>query len=65
MCQALRDLMKDEIEGEIAEATAEATAGTKLDDIKKMMKNLKLSAIQAMQALEIPEQDRDKFLAML
>ncbi len=61
MCQALRELMKDEI----AEERADATANTTLDDIKKMMKNLKISAIQAMQALEIPEADQAKYSALL
>ncbi len=57
ICQALRELMKDEI--------AEERVNTKLDDIKKMMKNLKISAIQAMQALEIPEADQAKYSALL
>ena len=69
MCQALRELMKDEIEEEIAEATAEVTAevtaDTKLDDIRKVMKNLKLSAVQAMQALEIPEAEQATFTSLL
>ena len=65
MCQALRELMKDEIEEEIAEATAEVTADTKLDDIRKMMKNLKLSAVQVMQALEIPEAEQATFTSLL
>ena len=61
MCQALKELMKDEI----AEERAEATADTKLDAIKKMMKNLKMSANQAMQALEISETDQARYSAML
>ena len=48
-----------------AQTTVEVTANTKLDAIKKMMKNLKLTAIQAMQALEIPESEQSNFSALL
>ena len=61
MCQALKELMKEEI----AEERAEATADTKLVDIKKIMKNLKMTAKQAMQALEIPDAEQAKYSAML
>ena len=61
MCQALKELMKEEI----AEERAEATADTKLVDIKKIMKNLKMTAAQAMQALEIPDAEQAKYSAML
>ena len=36
-----------------------------LADIKKLMKNLKLTAEQAMTALEIPEEDQQKYLFLL
>ena len=77
MCQALRELMKDEIAEEIAKeraeataeatakATAKATANTKLVDIKELMKNMKLTAEQAMKALGIPDADQSKYSAML
>lgn len=45
--------------------TVEVTANTKLDDIRNLMKNLKLTAIQAMQALEIPESEQSNFSALL
>ena len=47
MCRAMRELMKDELD--------EKEQETKLIDIKKMMKNLKLTTEQATQALEIPQ----------
>ena len=65
MCQALRELMKDEITKEVEEATAAATTDTTLSAIKNMMKNLKLTAVQAMQALEISETDQSKYIAKL
>ena len=36
-----------------------------LDNIKSIMKNLKMSATQAMDALDVPEKDREKYLGML
>ena len=61
MCEALRELMQDEIEKERADERKVA----KVDAIKKMMKNLKFSAEQAMQALEIPKKEWAKYSAML
>ncbi len=57
MCQAMKELMKEEI--------AEEIENEKLIDIKKMMKNLKLSAKEAMKALEIPAADQRRYSAML
>ena len=69
MCEALRDLMKDEIAAERAaersETTEKVTVTTTLDNIKKMMKNLKITAVQAMQALEIPESEQAQYAAKL
>ncbi len=36
-----------------------------LESIKKMMKNLKLTAQQAMDTLEIPKDDQARYAAML
>ena len=48
MCQALRELMKDEIAEEIAKEVTKGRADEKLVDIKELMKNMKLTAEQAM-----------------
>lgn len=61
MCQALKDLMKDEIAEEVTKGRADAT----LENIKNMMKNLKLTAKEAMKALEIPAADQRKYSSML
>ena len=65
MCQALRDLMKEEIEEEIVKERAEATADTKIVDIKELMKNMKWTAEQAMKALGISVADQAKYSALL
>ena len=61
MCQALKDLMKDEI----AEERAEATTDTNLGNIKELMKNMKWTAEQAMKALGFSEADCSKYFALL
>ncbi|MBQ9550572.1 MAG: hypothetical protein IJU87_07145 [Lachnospiraceae bacterium] len=69
MCQALRELMKDEIAEEIAKEVTkeriEATTDTNLGNIKELMKNMKWTADQAMKALGIPDADQSKYSAML
>ena len=57
MCQALRELMKEEI--------AEERAEEKLVDIKELMKNMKWTAEQAMSALGISASDQAKYSALL
>ncbi len=57
MCEALRELMKDEIEEEKSKA--------RLQDIHALMKNLKLSAEQAMEAIGIPKSEYAQYMKML
>ena len=57
MCQALRELMKDEI--------AEERADEKILDIKELMKNMRWTAEQAMTALGISASDQSKYSALL
>ena len=61
MCQALRELMKEEI----AEEVTKGRTDEKLVDIKELMKNMKLTAEQAMNALGISVADQSKYSAML
>ena len=65
MCQALRELMKDEIEQEVKIEVEKSTDATKADAIKSMMKKLKLTAEQAMDVLDIPQGEYSKYLNML
>ena len=65
MCQALRELMKDEIAEEIAGARAEASAVQIITNIKELMKNMKWTAEQAMTALGISASDQSKYSALL
>lgn len=61
MCQALRELMKDEIEEDIAEATA----NNDVKNIKQLMKNMKWTAEQAMEALGFSGEEQAKYSALL
>ena len=57
MCKALEDLMQDKIEEKQEQQTVK--------NIKAMMKNLKLTAEQALQALDISDSDKPRYMAML
>lgn len=61
MCIAMKELMKDEIEEERVDAAEQE----RVINIKSMMENLKLSATQAMDALNIPISEQRKYSAML
>jgi hypothetical protein len=61
MCQALQELMKDEIEEKVNMAETE----TQVKNIKYIMKNFKCTVEQAMDALEIPQQKRSAYLSKL
>lgn len=57
MCQALEDLMQDKIVEKQEQQTAK--------NLKELMKNMKLTAEQAMQALGISDSDKPRYMAML
>ena len=61
MCEALKELMKDEIEKERQEAAQD----TILENIKSLMHNLNWSAEQAMSALNIPVPNRSGYISRL
>lgn len=57
MCEALRELMKEDFE--------ETKQETLLEAIRNLMETMKCSADQAMAALKIPEADKGKYMAKL
>lgn len=57
MCDALKELMKEDFE--------EAKQETLLEMIKNLMDTMKWTAEQAMAAMKIPEADRGKYIAKL
>jgi CRISPR/Cas system CSM-associated protein Csm2 small subunit len=61
MCQALRELMKDEID----EAAVVAETETQVKNIKVIMKKFEYTAEQAMDVLEIPQQKRAVYISKL
>lgn len=73
MCEALRQLMKDEIDKEVQERVdkeigqklSKNTQDTLLVSIKNLMKNTKWTAEQAMEALNIPIGERSKYISQL
>jgi hypothetical protein len=61
MCQAMRELMKDEI----AEERLDAETETQVNNIRNIMSELRYSAEQAMDLLKIPQQKRSTYLSKL
>ncbi len=57
MCEALRELMKEDLEKREQE--------TLLKTIKNLMDTMKWTAEQAMTAMKIPEADKGKYIAKL
>ena len=69
MCEALRELMKDEIEREIEEQKQQAALETErkisIELIKNLMDSMKWTAEQAMEAMKVPVKDREQYMAGL
>ena len=69
MCEALRELMKDEIEREIEEQKQQAVLETErkisIELIKNLMDSMKWTAEQAMEAMKVPLKDREQYMAGL
>ena len=69
MCEALRELMKDEIEERERKAALQAEQKAKREStielIKNLMDSMKWTAEQAMDALKLPVDDRAKYVAKL
>jgi hypothetical protein len=61
MCQAMGELMKDEI----AEERMEAETETQINNIRNIMDELRYFAEQAMDLLKIPQQKRTVYLSKL
>ena len=61
MCEALRELMRTEIDQEIEMEKDKTT----LENIQNIMEGLKYSAQQAMDLLKIPLADQSKYMARL
>ena len=65
MCNIVEEYVAERLaESEAARAEAKA-ATSKLDSIKNLMKNMHLSAEDAMSALDIPKNNYTRYLAML
>jgi phosphosulfolactate phosphohydrolase-like enzyme len=68
MCEALRELMKDEIDREKAEAREKAMEEAREKEISlisNLMETMKFTAEQAMNALKIPAEERQMYASRL
>jgi hypothetical protein len=65
MCEALRELMKDEIDAEVAKGMERGLEQGILSSINNLMCSMKMTAEQAMEALMIPKNKRDFYYSKL
>ena len=69
VCEALMELMKDELEASKEEGKIQGREigqeSAQLSAVRSLMKTLKLTLVQAMDALEIPENQRVKYRELL
>ena len=65
MCEALRELMKEDFEKQERETRQETKQETLLEAIRNLMETMKCSADQTMEALKIPDADKGKYIAKL
>ena len=73
MCQALEELLKDEIDMKVEngrqegrlEGRREGHDNSKISDIKSLMETMKWTAQEAMDALKLTASEKKKYLAML
>ena len=65
MCQALRELMKDEIQEEIKAAEEKAVDEKLITSIKNLMKKFGMDAKTVMDGMGISAADQIRYMAML
>lgn len=65
MCEALRDLMKDEIQKEIQDAQQAATDAANIAAIRNLKAKQNLNDAQAMDTLGISPADQIRYAPML
>ena len=65
MCQALYEIMKEDIDKREAKVKADAADENTVSNLKSMMETLKLTSQQAMDALRVPAGKREMYAARL
>ena len=65
MCQALQELMKDEIKEQVDKKIDETKNQLFLDNVRSIIESLNFSAEQAMDVLQIPQNRRAFILSNL
>ena len=69
MCQALMDIMKDDIDKKVnqgmQQGMQQGSYQARKEALKSLMENLHFTPVQAMDALSIPADDRPEYLKYL
>ena len=65
MCQALMEIMSEEVKEREDAAAIAATDATQRSDLRNLMEALNYTAEQAMDILKIPQEKRESLIANL
>ena len=65
MCQALYEIMKDDIDMRVQQGMQQGIAQEKFNSIKTLMETMNWNPLQAMNALRIPEEEQQKYTKLL
>ena len=61
----MRDVLMEMVKEDVARERRDQERETKIIDIKNVMANLKLTLVQAMDALNIPQSQRDTYASLV
>ncbi|MBR0399952.1 MAG: hypothetical protein IJH95_03950, partial [Mogibacterium sp.] len=65
MCKAMEDMRKEAMEKVIEKGIEKGIENNRLENIRNLMTTMNLTAQQAMDALLIPADEQEKYIAML
>ena len=65
MCKAMEEMREESFQRGVETGIQTGTEQNRLESIRNIMSNLKLTVYQAMDALGIPADDQPKYLAKL
>jgi hypothetical protein len=65
MCKAMEDMRKEAMEKGMEKGLGQGIEQNRLENIRNLMTTMKLTAQQAMDALLIPADEQEKYIALL
>ena len=65
MCRISKEIFNEGVEQGIEQGIEQGAKDKLLENVRSMVKNLRITAQQALDALDVPESDRAEIIAML